>query len=214
MKNPTLFELFGFGPNFVPNPDLKPEESIGWDIGVEQGFLDDRVSVDVTYFNNRITDLIQGAGNTAINLDGISKIQGLEVTAEARLAEGLTLTGQYTYIDGKDADGIELVRRPKHLASANLGYEFLDRRAKLDLGIDYNGEQKDLQFSNFFATRTNVTLDDFVLVNLTASYELIEGVELYGRVENLLDEDYQEVLGFSNPGIGAFFGIRATIGSF
>ena len=214
VKNPTLFELFGFGPNFVPNPDLKPEESIGWDIGVEQGFLDDRVSVDVTYFNNRITDLIQGAGNTAINLDGTSKIQGLEVTAEARLAEGLTFTGQYTYTDGQDADGVELVRRARHLASANLAYEFLDRRAKLDLGIDYNGEQKDFQFSNFFATRTNVTLDDFVLVNLTASYELIEGLELYGRVENLLDEDYQEVLGFSNPGIGAFIGIRATIGLF
>ena len=106
------------------------------------------------------------------------------------------------------------MRRARHLASANLAYEFLDRRAKLDLGIDYNGEQKDFQFSNFFATRTNVTLDDFVLVNLTASYELIEGLELYGRVENLLDEDYQEVLGFSNPGIGAFIGIRATIGLF
>ncbi len=214
VKNPTLFELFGFGPNFVPNPDLKPEESIGWDIGVEQGFLDDRVSVDVTYFNNRITDLIQGAGNTAINLDGTSKIQGLEVTAEARLAEGLTFTGQFTYIDGQDADGIELVRRPKHLASANLAYEFLDGRAKLDLGIDYNGKQKDIQFSNFFATRTTVALDDFVLVNLAASYELIEGVDLYGRIENLLDENYQEVLGFSSPGIGAFIGIRTTIGLF
>lgn len=214
VKNPTLFELFGFGPNFVPNPDLKPEESKGWDIGVEQSFLRDRMSVDVTYFNNRITGLIQGTGNTAINLDGTSRIQGLEVTAKARLTEGTVFTGQYTYTDGEDANGVELVRRAKHLASANLAYEFLDGRAKLDLGVDYNGEQQDIQFSNFFATRSNVTLDDFVLVTVTASYELIDGVALYARVENLLDESYQEILGFSNPGIGAFVGIRATTGLF
>ena len=211
VKNPTLFELFGFGPNFVPNPDLNPEKSKGWDAGVEQAFLDDRLILDVTYFNNRITDLIQGAGNTAVNLDGTSRIQGLEVTARARLAEGLTFAGHYTYTDGEDANGTELVRRAKHLASANLAYEFLDERAALDLGIDYNGTQKDFQFSNFFATRTNVALDDYVLVNLAASYELVDGLELFGRVENLLDEDYEEVLGFSNPGIGAFVGLRATV---
>jgi vitamin B12 transporter len=214
IKNPTLFELFGFGPDFVPNPNLRPEKSKGWDIGVDQSFFGDRLSMDVTYFNNRITDLIQGAGNTAINLEGSSKIHGFEATAKAKLAEGLTFTGQYTFIDGEDANGVELVRQPKHVASANLGYEFLDGRAKLDLGMDYNGARKDIQLSNFFATRNNVTLDDFILINLATSYELIEGVELYGRVENILDEDYQEVLGFSNPGIGAFIGIRATVGLF
>ena len=214
VKNPTLFELFGFGPNFVPNPNLGPEKSKGWDIGVEQDFLGDRLSVDVTYFSNRITDLIQGAGNTAVNLQGASKIQGVELTAKARIAEGLTFTGQYTYTDGQDANGAELVRRPKHLASVNLAYEFLDGRVKLDLGIDYNGTQKDIQFSNFFATRTIVTLDGFVLVNLAASYELVEGVELYGRVENLLDDDYQEVLGFGAPGISGFSGIRMKLRPF
>jgi vitamin B12 transporter len=211
VKNPTLFELFGFGPNFVPNPNLKPEKSRGWDIGVEQSILGDRMTVDVTYFNNRITELIQGAGNTAVNLGGTSKIQGMEVAAKAEIAEGLFFTGQYTYTHGLDANRIELVRRPKHLASVNLAYEFLGQRAKVDLGIDYIGEQRDIQFSNFFATRADVTLDDFVLVNLAASYELIEGVEIYGRVENLLDEDYQEVLGFSSPGIGGFVGIRASM---
>ncbi|MDA1099115.1 MAG: TonB-dependent receptor [Proteobacteria bacterium] len=214
VKNPTLFELFGFGPNFVPNPNLRPEESDGWDIGVEQGFFGSRLSMDVTYFNNRITDLIRGAGNTAVNVAGTSKIQGMEVAASARIAEGLTLTGQYTYTDGQDANGTELVRQPKHLASANIDYDFLDGRAKLDLGINYNGRQKDIQFSNFFATRTNVSLDDFVLVNLAASYALTEKLELYGRVENLLDEDYQQILGFSNPGIGAFIGVRASFGLF
>lgn len=211
VKNPTLFELFGFGPTFIPNPNLQPEESRGWDIGLEQSFLDDRFIVDVTYFNNRITDLIQGAGNTAINLDGKTKIRGVEVTAKANIAEGLTFTGQYTYTDGKDPNGVELVRRAKHLASANLAYGFLDGRAQVDLGIDYNGKQKDIQFSNFFGTRTIVTLDEYVLVNVAASYEFIDGVEVFGRVENLLDEDYQEINGFASPGVGAYVGVRARV---
>ncbi|RMD61706.1 MAG: TonB-dependent receptor [Alphaproteobacteria bacterium] len=211
VKNPTLFELFGFGPTFVPNPDLEPEKSKGWDIGIEQRFFDDRVFVDVTYFNNRITDLIQGAGNTAVNLTGTTRIQGLEISARATLATDLTFTGHYTYTDGEDANGTALVRRAKHLASAGLAYAFADGRARLDLGIDYNGRQKDIQFSNFFATRTTVTLDDFVLARLAGTYEFVDGVEIYGRIENLLDQDYEEVLGFSNPGLGAFVGIRATV---
>jgi len=213
-KNPTLFELFGFGPNFVPNPDLQPEESRGWDIGVEQAFFNDRISLDVTYFNNRITDLIQGAGNTAVNLEGTSKIEGIEVTARAEVLEGLILSGQYTYTNGQDANDTELLRRPRHLASANLAYGFLDGRASVDLGVDYNGKQRDSRFSNFFQDSTNITLDDFVLVNIAASYEFTDGVELFGRIENLLDEDYQQVLGFDNPGIGAFVGVRVTGGLF
>lgn len=212
VKNPTLFELFGSGPNFIPNPDLSPETSKGWDIGVEQGFFDDRLSIDVTYFNNRITDLIQGSGLTAVNLNGTSKIDGLEVSARAELLEGLNVRGQYTYTNGQDANGVELVRRAKHLASANLAYDFLEGRAKLDLGVDFNGEQRDSQFVSVpLFRRNNVTLDDFILVNVAGSYEVIEGIEVYGRVENLFDEDYEEVLGFDSPGVGAFLGVRATV---
>lgn len=213
VKNPTLSELFGFGPDFIPNPDLKPEKSRGWDVGVEQSFLNDRLTVDVTYFNNRIKDLIQGFGNFADNVHGTSKIDGVEVTAKARIIEGLTFAGQFTYTDGEDANRIELVRRARRLASANFAYEFLGGRAKLDLGIDYNGEQKDFQFAADFS-RTNVTLDDFVLVNVAASYRLLEGVEVFGRIENLFDEDYQEILGYSSLDTGAFVGVRTTIGLF
>ncbi|SLN76682.1 TonB-dependent receptor plug domain-containing protein [Oceanibacterium hippocampi] len=212
VKNPTLFELFGFGPTFVPNPGLSQEKSKGWDIGVEQEILDGRATIDVTYFDNRITDLIQGAGNTAINISGTSRIRGIEVAARATLLEGLTLGASYTYTDGQDANGDRLIRLARHIASGDLNYAFADGRANVNLGVRYNGEQQDFQFSNFFINRDRVTLDDYVLVNVAASYRLQEHVELYARVENLLDEDYQEVLGFSNPGIGGFVGVRFTAG--
>ncbi|MCA8926463.1 MAG: TonB-dependent receptor [Alphaproteobacteria bacterium] len=212
VKNPTLFELYGFGPNFVPNPNLQPEKSRGFDIGVEQSVWDDRLTVDLTFFRNRITDLIDGAGVTAINLPGTTKTQGLEVSLTAEPVDGLTLNGQYTYTDSQDPSGTQLVRRPRHVASLNAGYGFLGGRATIDLGIDYNGDQRDYQFSNFFADRRQVTLDRYVKVNVAASYKVTERVELYGRVENLFDEDYQNVFGFSNPGIGAYAGLKIRIG--
>lgn len=211
VKNPTLSELFGFGPNFVPNPNLKAESSIGWDFGIEQPLFDDRLVMDVTYFNNRITDLIQGAGNTAVNLAGTAQIHGVEVSADAEVMEGLNLTAQYTYTLAEDANGIQLIRRPKHTASLNTSYRFMDNKARIGLGIDYHGDQQDIQFSNFFATRTAITLQHYVLVNITGSYQVRDGVEIFGRVENALDQEYEDVFSFSNPGIGAFVGLRAKL---
>ena len=210
VKNPTLFELFGYADGFVPNSKLKPESSKGWDAGVEQSLFDDRLSVDVTYFDNRIEDMIVGAGNSADNLDGASESNGVEVTVEAAVTETLTFTGSYTYTHTRGADGRALTRRARHLAGAHLAWDVLDGRAILGLGVRYNGEQQDDRFHSDYS-RSRVTLDDFVLVNLTASFEAAPGLELFGRVENLLDEDYQEVFGYRNTGIGGFLGIRWTM---
>ncbi len=210
IKNPTLSELFGFGPNFVPNPNLRPEEGLGWDAGIERTLFGGRVTLDATYFKNRITDLIQGAGNTAVNLQGESKIDGIELSARAALTDRLALRGQYTFTDGQDSNRVRLVRRPKHLASTTLSYSFLGGRAAVDLGADYNGEQTDFQFSNFFATRRVTVLNDYTLVSLAGTYRLTDRIELVARIENLLDEKYENVRGFEGSGIGAFVGLRTS----
>ncbi|MDG4577370.1 MAG: TonB-dependent receptor [Defluviicoccus sp.] len=222
VQNPTLTELYGFFSNYVGNPDLKPENSTGWDIGVEQSFLVKRVVVDVTYFNNRIKDVISSEFDAAlgasrpINLDGTSKIQGVEVAATAKIYDGLTLKAAYTYTDGEDPDGDELVRRPPHLASTSLNYAFLKddeghRRANINLNVDYNGSQKDFVYRSPTFERSARTLDDYWLVNLAASYEFLPGLAVVGRIENLLDQDYEEVYGYRSPGIGAFAGLRGQI---
>ncbi len=213
VKNPTIFELFGFAANFTGNPNLRPEESRGWDIGLEQSLFEDRVLVDVTYFDNRIRNLIIGAGNTAINLAGTTKIRGVEVTARARIVDGPDFVGSYTWTLGEDASGTELVRRPKHIASANLNYRFqlFGHRGSVNLGVRYNGEQNDFFFDPSF-TRSVVRLDDFTLVNFAATYEVHHKVEIFARVENLLDEDYQEVFTFGAPGIAGFAGLRVEFG--
>jgi vitamin B12 transporter len=210
VKNPTLAELFGFGPTFRPNPNLEPEQSTGWDAGVEQRFWNDRALVDVTVFQNRIEDLITTGFTTSTNTPGTSEIVGVELTGDVELFDGLRLQGQYTYTDAENPQGQRLQRRPEHRASVNANYSFLEDRANVNLGVNYVGEQTDVAFRGPTFTQSRVELEEYVLVNLAGSYEIFEGISLVARVENLLDEEYQEVFGYNTPGIGAYAGVQAS----
>ncbi|MDF2368040.1 TonB-dependent siderophore receptor [Sneathiella sp.] len=217
VKNPTLFELFGSTPGFTGNPNLKPEEGLGWDAGVEQAFLDDKLILDMTYFNNRIKNLIQGGGNTAVNLPGTSRIQGVEFTASTEPFENIRFDASYTYTNGKDATGTALVRRPKHIASlvGNYSFDVMEKPANVNLSLQYNGKQNDIVYDSYFPVATRmVELDSYTLVNLAASYEFAKGAEVYLRGENLLNEDYQEVYGYGSPGISFFAGLHIKFGPF
>ena len=74
----------------------------------------------------------------------------------------------------------------------------------------YVGEREDEDFSDIF-NPVRVTLDSYILVNLSASVQMSEVFRISGRVENLLDEEYQEVLGYGTPGLSAYVGIRAAL---
>lgn len=215
VKNPTLFELFGFNQNFQGNPNLQPEKSRGWDAGIEQKLLNEQISLDATYFNNRIESLILGAGRTAVNLPGRTRIEGVEVSLRANIIKDLDLTGAYTWTSSLDSSGNQLVRRPEHIASANLNYGFqlFGNHGNVNVGVKYNGNQTDFAFDQFF-NRSTVVLDDYTLLSIAASYEVYNGVELFVRGENLLDEDYQEVFTFASRGIAVYGGVRAALGPY
>ncbi len=207
VKNPTVFELYGFTSTFTGNPDLKPEKSQGFDLGVEKSLFGDRVVTDVTFFHNRITDLIEGYGNTAVNQDGDTRISGLELSAQAELFDGLNVGATYTYMTTDDADGAELVRRPRHAAGLTVNYAFLEeKRANANLTMAYNGQQTDVAFG---PTR-RVVLDDYVLLNIALSYRINDHVQVFARGENLLNQTYQEVYSYGTPGIAGYGGVRVT----
>ncbi|MBL8661469.1 MAG: TonB-dependent receptor [Candidatus Odyssella sp.] len=207
IKNPDLFQLFGRFPGFTPNPNLKSERSFGWDVGVEKSFWERRATVDVTYFSSRLTDRIVVTQQTARNDIGATDIQGIEVAAKLRPLPGLELGGAYTWTDARDPQGQRPVRRAKHIGSAFATYTFLDDRARLHVNARFNGAQRDTVFFSDFSTGS-VDLHGYVLLNVAASFKLHENVELYGRIENLLNQKYQEVFSFGTPGIAAFAGLR------
>ncbi len=211
VTNPTFIEQFGFVPGtFVGNPDLKPEQSRGWDAGIEHTFLDDQLTVDITYFDADLEDEIQSFFPSVINLDGESERQGIELSAVYRIGENTSLTANYTYTDA-DEPGGEEVRRPEHTGSLSAAHDFLDGRLRLAGSAAFNGEQLDNDFRNFFvngfvAERTE--LDSYTLVNVNASYDVTEDVEVYVRLENVFDEDYEQVIGYAAPGRTAYAGVR------
>ena len=224
---PGMFEQFGFflgSPPFKGNPNLKPEESVGWDAGIEFALVKDRAFLDVTYFHANLTNEIIGFGTSLANLGSESERSGIEVALRAELTPSLRFGASYTYLNATGADlnldptGTILfpeVRRPRHAGRADLTYVFAEGRGSVNLAAIYNGRMQDnagFVAPDFTFTTSRVTLDDYWLVDVAASYKLQRGVELFGRVENALDAQYQEVFGFNTPGITAFAGVRFTFG--
>ena len=214
VSNPTFFEQFGFTPGqFVGNPDLVPEHARGFDIGLEHRW-DERVLVDLTYFSSTLKDEIIDAFPSVANQTGESEREGVEFTARAELGSW-HLGGTYTFLDASDPDGTREVRRPRHHASFNAGLDFgPEKRSNLNLSVLYDGERLDTDFRDFFTNgfqSEKSALDDYFLVRLAGSFRLSERFTLFGRVENLLDEDYQEVISYGTAGLSAYGGVRVTL---
>ncbi|WP_349361087.1 TonB-dependent receptor domain-containing protein [Stappia sp.] len=216
VTNPTFYEQFGFNPGrFNGNPNLKPEESFGWDIGVEQRLWNDRLTLDVTYFRERLENEITTTFppptfiGTPVNLNGTSKRQGVEVAMGLEVLDNLFVKGSYTYLDATDPSGTEEVRRPKHSGAFGVIYGFNEGRGNVFLDAVYNGRMFDNEFVNA-TPRTRVKLDDYLLVNVGADYRVAEHVTLFGRIENLLDTNYEEIYGYNTAGITAYAGVKAT----
>lgn len=215
VKFPSMFELFGTFPTFfIPNPDLKPEESFGWDAGVEYTFAKKLFVVDVTYFDADLTNEISAAGfpSRPFNEVGKSTREGIEVAARTDLGAGLSLGAAYTYLNAKKPDDSEAIRRPPHTGRVDVNYAFA-QKGNVNFAVVYNGRQDDFAFRQlpFFATaQERVMLDSYWLATIAASYEFAHGVELFGRVENAFDDHYQDVYGFETAGIAAYAGVRLT----
>lgn len=214
-KNPTNFELFGFDPTtFIGNPALKPEKSVGWDIGVDHYAFEGKAKFTATYFHADLEDeiftaFLPGFVSTPANRTTKSRRQGVELTMDAHLDQW-TIAAAYTYLRATES-GVEEVRRPPHIASLNITYE-PSSDITLGLGIRYNGRQLDNEF--IFATPQDfVTLKAFTLANAYASCRLTDNLEAFARVENLLDQRYEEVFSFTSPGRSAYLGVKMRFGS-
>jgi vitamin B12 transporter len=227
VKNPSQTELFGFNASafpFVGNPNLKPEKSEGWEVGGDLTFNEGRVRLGATYFDSRLKDEIFSVFGAPLSLctrPGFpapfscsttgnratkSTQNGVELFANAQLSDAFSLEGAYTHLDAKE-NHVKEIRRPSTIASANLTWHAPGDRGSATLTVRYNGDMTDTDFSAFPA-RT-VTLKSYTLVNLAGAWSLTDHVELFGRVENLTDETYQEVYGFNTPGRAAYAGVRA-----
>jgi vitamin B12 transporter len=207
-KAPTLSQLYQDFPafNFFANPNLKPEQSTGYDAGFEQPLFDDRIRLGATYFHNSITDLINSNVTfTSYANVGLATTEGTESFVTAHLTDRLSLRADYTFTRAVDATtGLQLLRRPKEKWSATAVWTPLDPltvSATLLRVSDWRDVSRDGMTSGLVAP-------GYTVVNLRADYAVSGQVKLFGRVDNLFNRHYQNPTGFLAPGLGVFGGIR------
>jgi vitamin B12 transporter len=217
-KNPTFVELYGYYPGqFVNNPDLEPEESMGIEVGLEQR-LGESGALQIVVFRQDLDNEINGFVfdpetflATAENISGNSKRSGAELSLRWDLGDALMINANYTYLDAS-ADAVREIRRPRHSGSLDVDYEFLAGRGRLGLGAAYGGTRSDTFFPPWPNPPETVVLHSHWLVDLTARYRLLPGVDLFARVSNLLDTDYEQVYGYATPGRAAYAGVQLAFG--
>ncbi len=210
-KAPSLVDRFVDFPSFAffANRNLQPEESTGFDAGFEQQVLDGKLRFGATYFHNDITNLIEFVSDpvtfssTVVNI-GQARTSGVEVFTTVDLTANLRVRADYTFTDAvNEVTGEQLARRPRHKFGASLGWTPIDPLL-VTLSVLYTGESGDFDRVAFAPS----TLPSYTVVNVAADYKLNETATLFGRIDNLFDEQYQVPDGFDATGIGAFTGVR------
>jgi vitamin B12 transporter len=211
-KAPTLNQLFVSFPAFFffANPNLKPEESIGYDAGFEQPLFNDRVRFGSTYFHNDITNLIQpvfdGATFTSTNTNiGRATTEGTENFVTATVTDRVRVRTDYTFTRTVDAmTGLELLRRPKEKWSAGLIWNPIDQLT-LSTTVLHTGSFVDVS-RDFSIPR--LLAPAYTVVNVAAEYAISDELKIFGRVDNLFNVHYQNPTGFLQPGLGVYGGMR------
>ncbi len=205
-KAPTLYQLTAFFfPATAPNTELKSEGADGWDAAVFTDLLDGKLRAELGYFSidtkNMIDyDVLTGAyGNIAK-----AKSAGVEFSLSYAINDALSIAGNFTYTDAvNEVTGAKLIRIPENAAFAEINWKATEKLS-VTLTGRYNSAEDDLDPDAFLAT-TNKSWTRF---DLAARYAVSDKLELYGRVENLTDEDYQDVAGYGQPGAAVYAGVR------
>jgi vitamin B12 transporter len=210
-KAPALSQLYDNFPgfNFFGNPGLRPETSLGWDVGFEQRLLDGRVRFGSTYFQNQIHDLItyNDAFTTFVNI-GRATTWGAESFVAYNPIASLTLRADHTYtVAQDDIQHKELERRPRNKASLSAEWKATEAIV-LSASLLYVGPRIDVSRSGAVPGLSN---NGYTLVNLAGSYDIGHGVTAFGRINNLLDRHYQDPVGFLHPSFGVFAGVRVAL---
>lgn len=214
-KAPSLEDLYvNFLPSFIANPNLKPEESKGWDAGFEQPIANDLFRFGATYFRNDIRNLIGIVPTSTLFVNTLANVAvastfGAETFAALAVSKTLNVRADYTYTVAKnDLTDQQLVRRPKNKASLTANWQATDRLS-LSSTLLYVGSWWD---ANRAFTEIDIKAPAFATVNLAANYLLSDNVTVFARIDNLFNKQYEDPMGFLRPGLGVFGGIKLTAG--
>jgi outer membrane cobalamin receptor len=214
---------------FTNNPALLPERTESYDIGAEKRFLNDKLSLDATWFHNRYKDMIVGLGGSLAKVfqystDNLAnaKAEGVEASARLRPATWFSVTGNYMWLETAALSlnggsgliqqyfyvGQPLLRRPKQSGSlvANFHYKRLDA----NLVGYFRGSSLDVE-PNYGASEGLYRNPGYQNVGINLNYRVKGNITLYGNLRNALDQRYEEVYGFPSPLLNVVAGVKWSL---
>jgi outer membrane cobalamin receptor len=214
---------------FTNNPALKPERIESYDIGIEQRFLNNKLSLDATYFHNDYRDLIVGLGGSLSVLsqyytDNLAKsnAEGVEASARFRPATWISVTGNYTWLETEVLSlnggiglveqyfylGQPLLREPKQSGSAVVTFHY----GKVDANLTGYFRGRDLDVEPNYGASEGLYWDPgYVNVGINVNYRLRSNLTLYGNLRNALDRHYEEIYGFPAPFLNVVAGVKWSL---
>jgi vitamin B12 transporter len=195
---------------FGNNLGLEPIENLGWDAGIEQRFWEGRVLIGATYFHNDLSNVIGFNGMfETLNL-GSAITQGVETEIKVTPIPDLTFALAYTYLETEKTsaldiaqpEGSRLPRRPRNELYVSASYLWC-KKLRTTIEAKFVNAREELSFG-----APNFDIEDYAFVNFAAEYEVNPRLTIFGRINNLTDEQYAEVFGFPALGRAAYGGIK------
>lgn len=214
-KAPLLSQLYGA---FGANPNLKPQLSSSFELGLQYGLPGDKWNAQLTFFNRKIKDVIAYTFTNGYFNQDEQNDQGVELEITWQANEQWKVSGQYAYLDGnittpngtgQDTTFNNLLRRPKHRFALQTQFQPIEAFL-ISAQFQYLNERNDLFFNpaNFFAAEP-VVLESYYLVNIYAEYRLLaKRLTIFADIKNLTDQSFSEVYGYNGLGFNTLMGVR------
>ena len=210
---------------------LQSERGLSFDLGYDTYLDNSDLGLSITIFRVEQKNSIVGNAQTdwiQANSMGKNTSQGVELTGiwkpvnkKISLDFGYTFTNSYdantctpeqkaSRVDGEcHSRGSKLetakVRVPRHAIDSRINYK-ISPNLKTSLKGKYIGETRD--FGNQNDNWVDQILQDYYVFSLEANYKLFNGYKIFGSINNLLDDEYQQAHEYSSIGRSFNFGIK------
>lgn len=210
-KAPSFFNLYD---SRYGNTDITPETGWTFEAGIRQDLFDNRLHGEITYWYSELDNVIVfdysipnpassvGSGKYA-NRDA-QETSGVEILVGYNFTDNLSLNANYTYTDSiseKDGESFRTVQIARHKGTVVLHYETMN----YNFGVSgyYSGPR--------LRWKGDIEMEEYFRLDCFGRYNINDTLSIYGRIENLLDEDIEEGLGYEQPGVYAVAGIEFTL---
>lgn len=207
-RAPSLFEVaYNSGPfswGTTQGVVLDAEKSAGFDLGIDY-LTASGTFVQATYFDQKIENEIIYFFDSVSFIDGYlqeggeSESQGIELAIEQPLGDSLSINANYTFNETETNSGESRARRPEQLANVGISYMAMSERLTLNSNLRISRDAFDVGAA---------PLDDYQVLDISAQYKVSEGLQLFARGQNILDEQYTEITNFNSQGRTLYAGFR------